>query len=114
PPPARPRAPRGRHPGRPAERPHPSSTAPPPVMHEIVDDLAELADGAALADEITGRSVERHHAVTDAPAPLSFGIQPNDTFHALAHHPERPRLGVVVVVPSIAEDEDRRAAVQRV
>src|SRR5262245_48763494 len=83
-------------------------------MHEIVDDLAELADGAALADEIAGRSVERHHAVPDTPAPLSFGIQPDDTFHALAHHPERPRLGVVVVVASVAEEEDGRAAIQRI
>src|SRR2546425_13113910 len=83
-------------------------------MHESVDDLAELADGPALAHEVAGRRVERHHAVADAPAPLPLGIQPDDTLHALAHHPERPRLGIAVVVAGIAQDEDRRAAVQRI
>src|SRR5712691_1595509 len=83
-------------------------------MHEVVDDLTELADGPALADEVTGRRVERHHAVAHAPAPLPFGIQPDDAFHALAHHAKRPRLGVVVVVARVPQHQDRRAAVQRV
>src|SRR3989442_13140356 len=82
-------------------------------MDESVDDLAELTDGAALADEIAGRRVERHHAIADAPAPLSFGIEPDNTFHTLAHHAEGPRLRVVVVVAGIAHDEDPRAAIHR-
>src|SRR5919201_3463019 len=77
----------------------PSPAAAPPVMHEIVDDLAELTDRPALLHEITGRRVDRHHAVTDAPAPLALGVEPDDALDALADEPQCPALRVVVVVP---------------
>src|SRR6267143_1485389 len=83
-------------------------------MHEVVDDLDELADRAALAHEVARWRVERHHAVTDAPAPLTFRIEPDDALHALADEPERPRLRIVVVVARVAQHEDRRLAVERV
>src|SRR5215471_6963475 len=90
------------------------AAAPPPVVHEVIDDLAELSDRAALAHEVARRRVERHHAVADAPAPLPFRIQPDDALHALAHEPERPRLRIVVVVARVAQHEDRRLAVERI
>src|SRR5262244_1563978 len=83
-------------------------------MHEVVDDLAELPDRAALAHEVARRRIEWHHAVADAPAPLPFRIQPDDALHALAHEPERPRLRIVVVVARVTQHEDRRLAVERV
>src|SRR5262245_19558470 len=83
-------------------------------MHEVVDDLAELSDRAALADEVARGRVERHHAVADAPAPLAFRIQPDDSLHALANEPERPRLRIVVVVARVAQHEDRGFPVERV
>src|SRR5512138_997004 len=86
------------------------AAATPPVMHEVVDDLAELADRAALAHEVARRRVERHHAVADAPAPLAFRIEPDDALHALAHETQRPRLGIVVVVARVPEHEDCRLA----
>src|SRR5213594_3501694 len=90
------------------------AAAAPPVMHEVVDDLAELADRAALAHEVARGRVERHHAVADTPAPLTFRVQPDDSLHALADEPERPRLRIVVVVTRVAEYQDRRLAVERV
>src|SRR5262245_33894071 len=77
--------------------------APPPVMHEVVDDFTELTDRATLAHEVARRRVERHHAVADAPAPLAFRIEPDDALHALAHQTQRPRLGIVVVVARVSE-----------
>src|SRR5205085_8844756 len=80
------------------------STAPaPPVMHEIVDHFAELADGAAFTHQIARRRVHGHHAVADAPAPLSLGVEPDDALHTLADQPQRPRLRIVVVVPRVTE-----------
>src|SRR5215471_21153085 len=93
---------------------HVLPAATPPVMHEVVDDLGQLADGPAFLDEITGGGVQGHHAVAHAPAPLSFRIEPDDALHPLADEPERPRLRVIVVVPRVAQDEDGRLLVQRV
>ena len=81
-------------------------------MDEVVDDFAELTDGAAFTDEVTRRRVHRHDAVADAPAPLPFRVQPDDAFDALANEPQRPPLRIVVVVPGIAEDEDGRLPVE--
>src|SRR6267143_108396 len=91
----------------------PSAAPAPPVVDEVVDHLAELADRAALAHDVAGRGVHRHHAVADAPAPLALGVEPDDAFHALADEPQRPRLRVVIVVPRVAQDQDRRLAVER-
>ena len=79
-------------------------------MHEVVDDFSELADRAALADEVARGRVEWHHAVADAPAPLTFRIQPDDSPHALANEPQRPRLRIVVVVARIAQHEVLRSS----
>src|SRR5207244_4687382 len=92
PPPARPRA--------------SSSPPPPPVVDEVVHDLAELADRPALTDEVARGRVERHDRVADAPPPLPLGVEPDDPLHTLADEPERPRLGVVVVVARVAADPD--------
>src|SRR5262245_16050344 len=73
--------PRGR-PGRPP--PGDSSPPPPPLVHELIDHLDELAHRPALLDDVTGRRVERHHAVPDPPAPLPFRIEPDDALDALA------------------------------
>src|SRR2546428_89802 len=89
------------------------AAAPPPVVHEIVDDLTQLPDGPAFSDEVARRSVERHDAVADAPAPLTLRVQPDDPLHPLADEPQRPRLRVVVVVAGVAQHEDRRLPVQR-
>src|SRR5439155_14011083 len=87
---------------------------PPPVVDEVVHDLAELRDRPALAHEVARGRVEGHHAVADAPAPLPFGVEPDDALHALADEPERPRLRVVVVVARVAQDQDGRLPVERV
>src|SRR5205823_4616732 len=52
--------------------------APPPVVDEVVHDLAELRDRPALAHEVARGRVEGHHAVADAPAPLPLGVEPDD------------------------------------
>src|SRR5262249_53559048 len=95
---------------RPAGR---SAPAPPPVMHELVDDLDELPDGATLLHDVARGRVERHHAVADPPSPLALRIEPDYTLHALADLPDGPSLRVVVVVARVAEDQDRRLAVER-
>src|SRR5262245_1138698 len=82
-------------------------------MNEVVHDFAELADRAALAHDIAGRRVHRHHAIADSPAPLALGIEPDDAFDALTDEPQRPRLRIVVVVPRVAEHEDRGLPVER-
>src|SRR2546428_7400671 len=43
--------------------------APPPVVHEIFDDLTLLPAGPAISAEVARRSVERHHVVAYAPSP---------------------------------------------
>src|SRR5262245_54835074 len=91
----------------PAAAPRTSVSAAPPVMDQVVHHLADLRDRPALADEVARRRVERHHAVADAPAPLALGVEPDDPLDALADQPERPRLGVVVVVAGVAEHDDR-------
>src|SRR5262245_27334239 len=90
-----------------------SATPAPPLVHEVVHHLAQLADGAALAHDVAGGRVERHHAVADTPAPLALGVQPDDALHPLADLPERPRLGVVVVVARVAQQQDGRLLVER-
>src|SRR5207244_11013551 len=67
----------------------------------------------ARAREVAVRGTPRHHAVAYAAAPLALGIEPDDALHALADEPQRPRLRVVVIVPRVAEDEDRRLPVER-
>src|SRR5215467_8082949 len=96
-----------------ARRMVPSAPAPPPRVHELIDHLHELADGAALLDDVAGRRVEGHHAVADAPPPLPFGIEPDDALHALADLPDGPGLGIVVVVPRVTQDQHGGLAVQR-
>src|SRR5215475_14676064 len=96
-----------------ARRTVPSAPAPPPRVHELIDHLHELADGAALLDDVAGRRVERHHAVADAPPPLPFRIEPDDALHPLADLADGPGLGVIVVVPRIAQDEHGGLAIQR-
>src|SRR5689334_15882728 len=91
----------------------PSAAAPPPVVHEVVHDLAELPDRAALLHEVARRRVHGHHAVADAPAPLPLGVEPDDALHALADEAQRPPLRVVVVVPRVTEDHHRGLAIQR-
>src|SRR5262245_23240531 len=90
-----------------------STPAAPPVAHEIVDHLAELADGTALPDDVAGRTVEGHHAVADPPAPLPLGVEPDDPLHPLPDQPQGPGLGIVVVVAGVAQDQDRRLAIER-
>src|SRR5262245_14351648 len=82
-----------------------SAPAAPPVVDQVVHHLTQLADGAALADEVTGRGIERHHAIAHAPPPLPLGVQPDDALHALADEPQGPGLGIVVVVARVAQDE---------
>src|SRR5215471_4754467 len=96
-----------------ARRTVPSAPAPPPRVHELIDYLHELADGATLLDDVAGGRVERHHAVTDAPPPLPFRIEPDDALHALADLPDGPGLGIVVVVARVAQDQHGGLAVQR-
>src|SRR5215472_9305417 len=96
-----------------ARRTVPSAPAPPPRVHELIDHLHELADGAALLDDVAGGRVERHHAVADAPPPLPFRIEPDDALHALADLPDGPGLGIVVVVARVAQDQHGGLAVQR-
>src|SRR5207244_5560662 len=67
----------------------------------------------ARAREVAVRGTPRHHAVAYAAAPLALGIEPDDALHALADEPQRPRLRVVVIVPRVAEDENRRLPVER-
>src|SRR5881275_1597433 len=86
----------------------------PPVVDEVVHDLAELADRPALSHEVARGRVERHDRVADAPAPLPLGVEPDDPLHALADVPQGPRLGIVVVVTRVAEDQNGRLAVERV
>src|SRR5262245_10303071 len=91
------------------------SPAPaPPLVHELVDDLHELAHRAALLHDVAGRRVERHHAVANAPAPLALRVEPDDALDALADLPDGPRLGVVVVVAGVPEDQHGGLPVERV
>src|SRR5262245_48878484 len=60
------------------------SPAAPPLVHQLVHHLDELAHRPALLDDVAGRRVERHHAVADAPAPLALGVEPDDALDALA------------------------------
>src|SRR5262245_48649730 len=86
----------------------------PPVVHEVIHHLTELADGPAFSDEVAGRAVEWHHAVADFSASLAFGIEPDDPLHALSDQAQGPGLGIVVVVASVAQDHDGRLAIQGV
>src|SRR5262245_41854768 len=79
--------------------------AAPPLVHEVVHHLAELADDTALAHDVAGWRVERHHAVADPPAPLPLRVQPDDALDPVADETQRPRLRVVVVVPGVAEQQ---------
>src|SRR5678816_1324891 len=73
------------------------ASAPPPVMDQVVDDLAELSDSATLLHVVARGRVQWHHAVADSPAPLPFRVQPDDALHSLTDEPQRPRLGIVVI-----------------
>src|SRR5205823_8655935 len=95
----------------PVSRAAPRSAPAPPRVHEVVHDLAELADGAALAHDVARGCIERHHAVADAPAPLPLGVEPDDALHALADEAQRPRLRIVVVAAGVAEHQDGRLLV---
>src|ERR1700730_13845587 len=83
-------------------------------MDELVHHLDELPHRAALLHDVTGRGVERHHAVADAPAPLAFRVEPDDALHPLADLPDRPRLGIVVVVARVTQDQHGGLAVERI
>src|SRR5262245_25511860 len=91
-----------------------SAPATPPLMHQLIDDLHELRDGAAFLHDIAGRRVEWHDAVADAPAPLAFRVQPDDALHPLANLTDGPGLRVVVVVPGITQDEHGGLPIERV
>src|SRR5262247_203312 len=82
-------------------------------MDELVDHLDQLPHRPALLDDVAGRRVERHHAVADAPAPLALGVEPDDALDALADLTDGPRLRVIVVVASVAEDEHGGLPVER-
>src|SRR3984893_3184777 len=85
----------------------------PPRVYELVDHLHQLAHRAAFLHDVARGRVERHHAVADTPAPLAFRIEPDDALDTLADLSNGPCLGVVVVVPRIAQDEHGGLAVQR-
>src|SRR5262245_23980604 len=90
-----------------------SAPATPPLMHQLIDDLHELRDGAAFLHDVAGRRVERHDAVADPPAPLALRIQPDDALHPLANLTDGPGLGIVVVVAGIAQHEHGGLPVER-
>src|SRR6266850_5491578 len=98
----------------PYRRPRKLAAPAPPVVHEVINHFPELPDRAALADEIARRRIQRHHAIADPPAPLPFRIEPDDPLDALADEPQRPGLGIVVVVARVAQHQDRRLAVEGV
>src|SRR6266481_2143307 len=78
-------------------------------MDELVHHLDELPHRTALLHDVTGRGVERHHAVTDAPAPLAFRVEPDDALHPLADlpapadGPARDEVALLLRAPAEAE-----------
>ena len=47
-----------------------------------------------------------HRAVAERPGEAGLGVEPEDAAGAGAHVGERPRLGRLVVVPPVADDDD--------
>src|SRR3989337_1088500 len=87
--------------------PRASTSTPPPVTHQTLDDLGQLPHRSTLSQHVTARRIGRHRAVGQTPFPLALRVQPDDALHPLADPTQGPLLRIVVVVPRIAQDEDR-------
>src|SRR3990170_3087656 len=92
--------------------PRASTSTPPPVTHQTLDDLGQLPHRPTLSKNVAARRVDRHRAVGQTPFPLALRVQPDDALRPLADPPQGPFLRLVVVVPRIAQDEDRRPGVE--
>src|SRR3972149_6769884 len=84
--------------------PRASTSTPPPVTHQTLDDLGQLPHRPTLPQHVAARRVDRHRAVGQTPFPLALRVQPDDALHPLADPPPGPFLRLAGVVPRLAPD----------
>src|SRR5690348_15548301 len=81
-----------------------TSVAP---SRQLLHERLELAQVAALVDAVGVHAVLADDRVARVPVAARLGVQPVDVAGLVAHLPDDPALRGVVVVPRVAEQEDR-------
>src|SRR5438105_3752783 len=75
---------------------------------EQADEVFKLPEIAALIDTVAVGAVLAHDRVAGVPVGARLGVEPIHVARPLVHLVDDPRLGGVVVVPGVAQQQHRR------